>query len=186
MSETVKRTYAQVMRVAEVLASRLAPVCQRIALAGSLRRKKEMVGDIEIVAIPKMIVKPQVNLFGETQGEIAESMVDTVLADWPLTFHKNGPKFKAFSFEWQPGWTFKVDLFLPTPETWGVNFLLRTGSPEFSKRMVTAKSYGGYKPDVYTVEDARVRMAGMLLPTPEEQDVFDLWKMAYVEPRDRL
>jgi DNA polymerase/3'-5' exonuclease PolX len=186
MSEGVKRPYKHVMRVAEVFARTLAPACHRIAIAGSLRREKEMVGDIEIVAIPKTVTKTQTDLFGETVGDTTESLVDEALAGWPLTFHKTGEKYKQFSFEWQPSWTFKVDLFLPNKDTWGVVFLLRTGSHLFSKRMVTARSYGGLKPEAYTVEHGRVRVAGMLLPTPEEQDVFELWKMDWIDPKDRV
>jgi DNA polymerase/3'-5' exonuclease PolX len=175
-----------VMRVAEVFASSLAPACHRIAIAGSLRREKEMIGDIEIVAIPKIAHKGIANLLGETIEGPPESLVDEALACWPLTFHKRGEKYQQFSFDWQPGWTFKVDLFLPNTDTWGVVYLLRTGSPDFSKRMVTARSYGGYKPDAYTVEHGRVRMAGMLLPTPEERDVFELFGVRWIEPKDRI
>lgn len=179
MSDTERRPYAQVNRVAACLVDALQPVCHRIEVAGSLRRERDMVGDIEIVAVPK----PILNLIGEPTEQ---TEVDLLLDTWPITFAKRGRKYQQFSFEWQPGWTFKVDLFLPTRETWGVVFMLRTGSPAFSKQMVTAKSYGGYKPDVYTVEQGCVRMAGMLLPTPEETNVFDLWKMKYVQPKDRL
>ncbi len=40
------------MRVAEHIVGALRPVCHRIEIAGSIRRKKEMVGDIEILYIP--------------------------------------------------------------------------------------------------------------------------------------
>jgi DNA polymerase/3'-5' exonuclease PolX len=180
MSEGIKRPYAQVMRVAECLVDSLRPACHRIEIAGSLRRQKPMCTDIEIVAIPILHTNP----IGEAMDT---SQVDDWLQGKPLTIHKNGQKYKQFSFEWQPRMWFKVDLFLqPDPATWGVNFLLRTGSSDFSHKMVTARSYGGYKPDVYTVEHGRVRMAGMLLPTPEERDVFDRWEMKWIEPKDRL
>lgn len=181
MSEGTKRPHAQVLHVANHLVAALDPACHRIEIAGSLRRESPLVGDIELVAIPRL----HTNLLGEPIADSSE--VDNLLAKWPVTLHKNGSKYKQFSFEWQAGLTFKVDLFLqPDPATWGVNFLLRTGSPEFSRRMVTAKLYGGYKPEVYTVEHGRVRMAGMLLPTPEEGDVFERWGMEWIDPRGRL
>src|SRR5690349_5390941 len=105
MSDTEKRPYNQVMTVALNLVGALTPACHRIEIAGSLRRKKELVGDIEIVAIPKL----HTNLLGEP---LESSGIDDLLAQWPIALHKNGQKYKAFSFEWQPGWTFKVDLFL--------------------------------------------------------------------------
>lgn len=179
MSDTEKRPYAQVLIVANAIVDILRPHCHRIELAGSLRRCKELVGDIEIVAIPKL----HTNLIGEPMDS---SEVDDKLAGLPIALHKNGNKYKAFSFEWQAGWTFKVDLFLqPDPATWPVNFLLRTGSSEFSKRMVTSVAFGGHKPDAYQIKDARVWFRGAPMELTEEIEIFDLWGMAYVEPCDR-
>ncbi|MCX6753734.1 MAG: hypothetical protein NTV03_01615, partial [Candidatus Nomurabacteria bacterium] len=44
---------AEAMRIAEALLEELKPHCARIAVAGSVRRKKADCGDIELVAIPK-------------------------------------------------------------------------------------------------------------------------------------
>ncbi len=52
MSTTTKRPIQTVMPIAQRLLSALAPNCHRVELAGSLRRGRPMVGDIEIVAIP--------------------------------------------------------------------------------------------------------------------------------------
>lgn len=179
MSEVAKRPYAQVAHVAHYLVAAMHSACHRIEIAGSLRRKKERVGDIEIVAIPVL----HANLIGEP---LETSAVDDLLARWPVTLHKNGPKYKAFSFEWQHGWTFHVDLFLqPDPATWGYNFLVRTGPADFSHRMVTPKRSGGLKPDGIEVREARIYRYGQLLDTPEEQDVFDVWGMTYIPPEKR-
>lgn len=186
MSEGIKRPYAQVMRVAECLMDALHPACRRIEIAGSLRRQKEMVGDIEIVAVPRIVTKTTTNLFGEPIRETSESMVELLLASWPLTFHKNGPKYKQFSFDWRSGWTFKVDLFLqPDPATWGWNFMIRTGSADFSHKMVTPKRFGGYRPEHLTVNMARIWNDGVPIEAPEETDVFRVWGMDFVEPQNR-
>lgn len=80
----------------------------------------------------------------------------------------------------------QVDLFLqPDPATWGVNMLLRTGSAEFSRKMVTKRSQHGFMPDCYQVRDARVWAGAKLLDTPEEADIFALWGMDYVLPPQR-
>lgn len=180
MSNVPKRPFAQVNRVAQHVVSLLAPVCHRVEIAGSLRRQKEMVGDIEIVAIPRL----HTNLLGDA---LETSDVDDLLAKCPVTLHKNGAKYKQFSFEWQPGWMFSVDLFLqPDPATWGYNFLVRTGSADFSKRMVTPKRHGGYKPDDLQIQGARVyKRNGQVVDTPEEQDIFALWGMDFVSPMER-
>jgi DNA polymerase/3'-5' exonuclease PolX len=61
MSDNEKRPYAQMMTIARAVVERLRPACQRIEIAGSLRRHRPMVGDIEICAIPIM----PTDLFGE-------------------------------------------------------------------------------------------------------------------------
>lgn len=179
MSESTKRPYSQMYGIACGLVERLRPACQRIAVAGSIRRKKAMIGDIEIVAIPT----PITDLFGTP---VSTTLVDATLAVWPIRFVKNGQKYKQFTFEGRSGETYTVDLFLqPDPATWGINYMIRTGSPEFSKRMVTRRSLGGYMPDDLRVDGARVWRNGTAIETPEEADVFALWGMDFVEPEDR-
>lgn len=56
-------------------------------MAGSIRRQKEMIGDIEIVAIPTSIT----DLFGEPTGN---QEIDNLLISWPITLIKNGQKYK--------------------------------------------------------------------------------------------
>lgn len=150
MSNSPKRPCAQMMAVAGAVVNRLTDACHRIEIAGSLRRGVPMVGDIEIVAVPKL----ERDLFG-VPTSISE--VDHLLASWPVQLLKNGPKYKQFSFVGSAGNTYTVDLFLqPEPATWGVNFLARTGSADFSHKMVTPKWQGGLMPNGYKVEGARV------------------------------
>ena len=47
--------HAQALILAEAALSALTPSCERISIAGSIRRRKPEVGDIEIVCIPKHI-----------------------------------------------------------------------------------------------------------------------------------
>ena len=50
MSTGIKRPYEQVQPIAQSVLDGLAPSCSWIQLAGSLRRQKAMIGDVEIVA----------------------------------------------------------------------------------------------------------------------------------------
>ena len=186
MSETPKRPYEQVKTVADAVADMLRPYCDRLELAGSLRRKKLWVGDIEIVAIPKIRTEATTDLFGEVVSTSKVSQVDELLARVPVTLHKNGGKYKAFSIEWQPGYMFKVDLFLPDRDTWGYTYLVRTGSADFSKRFVTARAYGGCKPDEFTISEARVWRNGAAISLPEEIDLFHAFDLEWIEPENRI
>jgi DNA polymerase/3'-5' exonuclease PolX len=121
-----KRPYAQVMPIAEKLVERLSPACCRIEIAGSLRREKAMIGDIEIVAVPII----ERDLLGEPTGI---SAIDYLFIGWQVRLTKNGSKQKQFMMTTKRGEEYQVDLFLqPDPATWGVNFLLRTGHRNFS------------------------------------------------------
>ncbi len=175
MSDQPKRPYEQMHKIACGLVERLQGACHRLEIAGSLRRKEKLIGDIEIVAIPIM----HTNLFGEPTDT---SEVDTLLAGWPITLIRNGQKQKAFDFVGSKGQTYKVDLFLqPDPATWGVNMMVRTGSRDFTQKMVTLNWQGGFMPVGYKVKDARVWRNGETLDTPEETDVFGLWGMDFIE-----
>lgn len=174
-----KRPYADMFKLASALVERLRPACERIEIAGSIRRKKAEIGDIELVAIPKTIP----DLLGEPQ---VQTEVDVLLAQWPITITKDGQKYKQFLFNGTSGQSYQVDLFLqPDPATWGVNFLIRTGPSEFSTRMVTSVASGGLRPRDLLVRDGRVWRNGEALATPEEGDVFALWDMDFIRPEER-
>ena len=130
-------------------------------------------GDIEIVAIPK----PVLNLFGEPTER---TEIDIALGQWSISLTKNGPKYKQFTL----GST-QIDLFLATEDNWGLIYMLRTGSPEFSKRMVTPAAWGGYLPAGLKVDNGRVWYGSAALPVPEETKLFELWGMPYVDPTAR-
>lgn len=179
MSERPKQPYQGMKYCADMLVSLLSPACSRIELAGSLRRMRPMISDIEIIAIPK----PITNLIGEPTGR---TEVDDLLDRFPVHFVKRGQRYQQFWFEdRQKIQPFYVDLFLQNADTWGVNMMIRTGSAEFSKRMVTPKPQGGYMPPGYTIREARVWTNGATVATPEEADIFDFWGMKFVQPVDR-
>lgn len=178
MSEHPKQPYASMKRCADALVEFLRPACERIEIAGSLRRRKPFCSDIELVAIPK----PLTNLLGEP---MEETEVDKLLDTCPVTFTKRGRKYQQFHFDGTTA-PFYVDLFLqPDPGTWGYNFTIRTGSLDFSKRLVTPKNFGGYKPDGLEIHDARVWRGGQLVETPEEEDIFAVWGMDWIAPEVR-
>jgi len=63
--------------------------------------------------------------------------------------------------------------------------LIRTGPANFSRKMVTPKRLGGWMPDAYTVRDARIWLPYERMETPEEEDVFRLYGLEYIEPEYR-
>src|SRR5437763_11180363 len=62
-----ERTLAEAERIAAAIVADLAPSCARIQVAGSVRRRKELVGDIEIVAVPR---HAPAGLFGDCTANL--------------------------------------------------------------------------------------------------------------------
>lgn len=167
MSTGGKRPLAEAEAVANAIVQVLEPVTQRIAIAGSIRRKKPEVGDIEIIAIPK-----GEDLYFKLLALVGESRL------LPLKGFKPGAKYMQFGT--RSG--FKLDLFLANPETWGVIYTVRTGSAAFSYSLFKhANSLG------YTSQNARIyhRYRGFTIDTPEEKDVFQVLGLEWVRPEDR-
>jgi DNA polymerase/3'-5' exonuclease PolX len=155
----------------------LGPGCERIEVAGSIRRQKEMIGDIEIVCIPHM--KPLTDLFGDIVGY--RSVLDTVLTDLAWYRTLDGPKQKQFDIDGT-----QLDLFICTPDTWAVTLLLRTGSREFSHRFVTPKRHSGMMPHGWRIHDSRLWHGKEPQVIREEPEVFEAIGAAWVEPIERV
>lgn len=188
--------HSEALIMAEWLIEEFKPGCVRIEIAGGLRRGKEDVHDIEIIAVPNMISDK--NMFGETISN--ESELDKRLR-WleelgALKKVKGGEKFKQFQIgRWEefglkaPDVPFKLDLFLVTPPaSWGVQFVIRTGPAEFSQWMVTKKLIRGALPDIYYVKGGAVWNGenGLKFDMPEEIDFFKLCGMEWIEPSQRV
>ena len=65
MAEKTRWPLADAQTVGELLLDLLQPVSDRIIVAGSVRRRRETVGDVELLAIPKYEHSVR-DLFGET------------------------------------------------------------------------------------------------------------------------
>jgi DNA polymerase/3'-5' exonuclease PolX len=163
--------------IAQKIVAILSPACERIEIAGSIRRKRPDVGDIEIVAIPKML--PVVDMFGATSG--VQSALDIFDYSQLGKVVKGGSKYKKI----ENG--IDLDLFIVTPPAqWGVLFMIRTGSADFSHKMVTIRKYGGYLLSNCKVKDGAVWRNGAIIPMDEEEDYFKLCGIEYVAPRHRI
>src|SRR6187399_280312 len=114
----------------------IKPYCNKIEIAGSVRRKKELVKDIELV-----VTTPNLNTLKNKLGF--------------FMLKEN-----------------KFDLFVADENNFGLIFLIRTGSAEFSTKMLAqwkkvtkgGKSINGYLHD----------SEGNKYDTPTEESVFEL------------
>jgi DNA polymerase/3'-5' exonuclease PolX len=159
--------YSHAKQLADELIEVMKPYCLKIEIAGSVRRKKEQVHDIEICLVPENANK-LFNVLGKFLLQQNKN----------FKYTKNGSRYKQFVYK-----DSQVDLFIAKPDNWGIIFLVRTGSAAFSTKMLAAwkkVSEGGYSKDGYLYDKN-----DKIIYTYEENDVFRLCKMDFVEPEDR-
>ena len=170
MSRGEGKPFHDVMPVAVELVERLRLSCDRVEIAGSLRRAKPTVRDIEIVAIP---IRP-VDMFGTPVK--GPSQLDRALDDMGVEFTSRGQKYQSFTYNGH-----KVDLFLCDHETWGSIFTIRTGSADFAHQLVSGPPFGICPPSI-KFRDGRLWQDGRLLVTREEEDVFAAVGLRWIGP----
>lgn len=144
------------------------------ALAGSIRRNKPEVKDIEIVVEARHRHLP--NLFGEaaTQISLLDERLGALLADGTLaldTLHRrNGPKYRRYRHRAAPEIVFEV--FVADSLNWGNILAIRTGNAEFSRALVTGRLHGGLMPTGMRQRDGRLWRGNEALDCWTEEDFF--------------
>jgi DNA polymerase/3'-5' exonuclease PolX len=160
----------------------LTPACARIEIAGSIRRGKAEVKDIDLVCIPK--ISYMTDLFGGRGSQInhLEDLLPRTVIDMGALTVINGPRQKKIRL--QEGIKLELWSVLP-PAEWGTIFLLRTGPEAFSHWLVTSRKIGGGMPSWMREKAGALYRHDTKLQTPEEEDVFRALKMEYIEPAKR-
>lgn len=185
MSKT-KFPVARAQAVAEVLRLALEDFCERIEIAGSIRRRKPEVGDVEIVFVPKMQTIPD-GLFDTKEISQAGHVIDALVRAGALARRKNvngsemwGAKNKL-ALHVATG--IPVDFFATTEAAWFNYLVCRTGGAENNTRLAMAAQDKGWKWNPYGpgFTDAR----GEIVPVKSERDVFELLGLDYLEPWER-
>ena len=162
--------------IAEQLKALLAPRCERIEIAGSIRRRKPAVGDIELLCIPKYD-----GLADQLDGQIGMLMSQGLLDARrnKLGSVVYGLKNKLLRHV-ESG--IGVDIFSTTWQCWPVALVVRTGGKITNQRIAMAALRKGYRFHAY----------GRGFSTPDgeiicrsEREVFEAVDLSYKEPWER-
>ncbi len=159
--------YATAYKIACETLEQLRPYCNRIEIAGSIRRKKKTnIKDVEIVCIPKPY---DVGLFS--------TGIATVVNQWKKV---RGELPCRYTQRILPCGA-KLDLFITEQERWGMTFALRTGSADYSYKVLGS----GWVARGYKSVDGWLTYKGKKIVIREEIDLFNKLGMDYVNPENR-
>jgi len=163
--------------IADELLELLKPACQRIGIAGSIRRQKPEVGDIELLCIPRF--DEGIDLLDRTLGYLMLRQVFDHRRDrrGRITY---GPKNKLLLHK--PS-GIGVDIFSTTEECWWVALVVRTGGRDTNIEIASRAKEQGMRFHAYG--RGFTRADGSELVCCSEQDVFRAVGLRYLEPWER-
>ena len=200
MSQSAGIPLSRAQTIAEELREKMAPFCEQICIAGSVRRRCDWIGDIEIVCVPKWESVPvlQGGLFGGFDETEPRTYQINALHSWAtnesdLRWIKTGTS-DIIDWHIKPDGKYwrallpclrrdgiRLDLFLATERNYGAIQLIRTGSAEFSAALMAHAKRINRR-----CEGGHFHIAEVEVETPTERSVFDLLGLEWVEPRKRF
>ena len=153
--------YATAKQLANEVVMRLMPYCSAIEIAGSIRRKKPLCRDIDIVLIPG------------NQGKLAVALQELGQKI------KSGPRIHSCLYKGQ-----QVDIYVADEKTWATLLLIRTGSKENNIKLCSKAKGMGMK---LHADGSGITLDNGL-PWGEvrsEEDVFTALCLPYRKPEER-
>jgi len=150
--------------IAERVKQTLRPYCDRIEIAGSIRRQKPIVNDIDLV----IIEKPDADL--QLSSRLFSLGVVKI----------NGPDIRRV---YLPGDNITLDIYIATPATWATLLLIRTGSKENNIRLCSLARRKGWQ--LKANGDGLFDEAGNRIAGDTEQSVYEALGVPYQAPEER-
>ena len=169
--------------IAEDLISELSGFCDRIEVAGSLRRKRQAVHDIDLVVIPKFVQMNDESLFGHpVQENLLEKKLSQLCLRGELDLVANGSKIKRF-LKTVDGDTIPIDIYAATGQTWWTLLLIRTGSRNHNVKL--ARRAMDHHMALKADGSGLLTPGGSLIHIHSEDDIFHHLGLAYRLPEER-
>ena len=166
--------------MASELVKVLSPFCERIQVAGSIRRRQQQVGDIELVVIPKKAQHPGLLEDVWIEEDLLGREVDRLLLIG--YFGKRGAlgPTKKFVRHMESG--IPVDIFPTDADNWGMTLFVRAGPKKYAQwamsRFISLRCRGHASGGV-TLRD------GAEVTCPHESTVFKYLETEFVPPERR-
>ena len=162
---------AEVEPLAFKIFGAIEPYCVKAEIAGSIRRCKDTVNDIDIVVEPK----PQCWI----------KLIKEIRREFDAITEKQGQKlatlYVPFASKQGRGHV-QVDLYRASKNTWGILLLIRTGSAEYNIYLAKLAIRKGYR---LAYSKGLLNEKGEVIASKTERDVFQALELDYISPQDR-
>ena len=173
--------------VATSLITHLVDACERVQVAGSIRRRRQDVGDIELLCVP---LQDQKDLWGnplpvQHSHDAVTQRVQELISTGFLALRVSEEGKTAFGAQNKLlvhlATGIPVDVFSVPPENWGMALLVRTGPADFCKEVMSTFLTRGMQGHAY----GGVTRNGFEVPCPDEETVYELLGWRYQPPELR-
>ena len=146
--------------IADKVVAKLEPYCDKIQVAGSVRRQKPFVNDIDIVLIPRDRAALDQTLMVMGHYKMAGNKITRVEMD-----------------------SIPLDIYFATPETFATLLLIRTGSTENNIRLCSVAKRKGWHLAASgegLFDENRQRIAWKT-----EESIYEALSLPYQRPEER-
>ncbi|MDD5703860.1 MAG: hypothetical protein PHU23_17640 [Dehalococcoidales bacterium] len=139
--------------IANQVKDKLSPYCEKVEIAGSIRRRRPWVNDIDIVAIPS------------NQGQFVYQLrqLGSIKLGGQKIIRVTRPEIE-------------LDIYIATPETWATLLLIRTGSKRHNVYLCKLARYQGMK--LHADGSGLFRLGGMRATKDAADGTFDETRIA--------
>jgi DNA polymerase/3'-5' exonuclease PolX len=167
---------AEALSLASEFIALVGAQCDKISVAGSARRNKPMVNDIEIVAQPKGGA-----LWGLLDDMVKKGIITKALYGEVSPTHRwNGQKYRGLVYKGR-----RIEIFCGDEHNYGYQLWLRTGPDNQTDRANTfVVTQIKYKSPISLVE-GRVMMGSRQVSVPDEHVWFGLLGLDFIHPSKR-
>lgn len=178
-------TLSQAQHYARQIVQWLEPNCDRIFVAGSIRRERPICNDIDLVVIPKLTVYR--DLLGAVTG--TQNHVWMFLVNYA---NNNPGRCTITTGRNEPGKVMicqlakcQLDIFFADDKTWATRLLCRTGSKEHNIWLADRAAARSLHWNPYEGLSPMRASQGPVPPAKDEADIYQALGLDYIDPVNR-
>jgi len=147
--------------LANKILEEISPFCERCEVAGSVRRRRPEVHDVDIVLIPRAFMW--------------QSLINRLVQRGAVVVLQ-GSRLARLNIDGQ-----QVDLYVASPDNWGTILLIRTGSAKHNIKLMNRARKMGLK---FSAVRGVLR-GNEVLAAKTEEEIFRVLNLEFKAPEER-